>query len=304
MKTIHFFSVFLSACAYFRCSVLFACPLVSGLIDYNCNSRLKISIVGDSVVEGTGDIINDNKGGYVARLNQRFSNIRVVNLGTYGITVREILYRFKSGYFNKKIKKSDVVIIDAGRNDCRDNIPAIKIFRNLKRIIEFLRTNLNHPSLGYPFPVIATQIPIAPNSARAKCVNQLNSLLKNRISSQAPSYLRFDKLNSDILSGDGIHPDSRGYTKIAKKAARFILNVLQAKLLTDRTDQDQDGVYDFFEQLRFGTSSTNYDSDNDTLTDGLELFTFKTNPNLSDTDGDGTDDGAEIELGKNPLVAD
>lgn len=211
-----------------------ACPLVDGLLDFNCDERLKIVVTGDSVVAGVGDSENGNRGGYVKRLNQRMSSAKVVNLGTSGITSGQLLRRFTDGFYRRAVRRSDLIVIDVGRNDCRDRLPALAAFRNIKRLVSYLEDNVGQPSSS-PFILVSTQIPVL--TWRRSCVEQINRILIRRNKRKNfPAYLRFDKLPASVLSSDGLHPDSAGYRRIGNFLFRFINDELQDLMLAARPE--------------------------------------------------------------------
>lgn len=68
-------------------------------------------------------------------------------------------------------------------------------------------------------------------------------------------------------------------------------------------DDDTDGLENFIE-YHLGTNPAAYDTDNDLLADGDEYFDYFTDPLLPDTDSDGFIDGSEVESRTNPLNPD
>lgn len=277
------------------------CPLSAGLVDYNCNQKHKIVVAGDSVVAGLGDSHNNNKGGYPKRLGNLLSNSTVVNVGVSGHTTRQMLNHLRQQSLRSKIRNADVFILDGGRNDCRDGSSASSSIKNLKRTVRFIRKNIGADVDSPPLVIVATQ---APNrNERRHCIENLNRELLKRRSRSLPVRLRFDRLPASILSGDGLHPDSSGYSRMARKALKFINGKAQKLSLRDRPDSDSDGIYDRFESRRYLTDPTIADTDGDSLIDGQEAFTYLTDPLLADTDGGGVNDGQEVADGTDPLDA-
>ena len=280
-----------------------ACPLVDGLHDFNCNQTVRVVVAGDSVVYGLGDTENGNRGGYVKRLDNLLPQaVQVVGLGTSGIRSDELLRDFQSGAYRKRTRRTDILFIDVGRNDCRDNLPPLRTFRNIKRLVRWARKNIGTATQGPPFIVVTTQIP--DRERRRQCLEEINRILIQRTSRKMPAYLRFDKLPDTILGSDGLHPTSAGYQRMAKKMRRFINRRLQTRIQEERPDSDSDGIYDFHENARFGTNPELADTDEDTLLDGAEVFTHSTDPLDDDSDDDSRNDGQEISDGTDPLIAD
>lgn len=67
-------------------------------------------------------------------------------------------------------------------------------------------------------------------------------------------------------------------------------------------DKDGDGLSDG-EELKLGTSDSEFDTDGDGLADVIEISVWKTNPANADSDGDGFADGYEVINGFNPAGA-
>lgn len=254
----------------------FACPLVSDLVDRNCDGRIKITIAGDSVVAGAGDTANGHHGGYPKRLQKYLGGkVRVMNLGVYGYTTPQVLSVISSRPGRRLSRKSDYFIIDAGRNDCRDSYPTSRSLGYLSTMVKYIKRKFR-PRTKAPLILIGTEIPTTGD--RQRCVEQLNAALLQQKSARLPAYLRFDKLSAGVLSSDRIHPDSDGYQEIALFTAHYLLNGGTERALKDRPDNDKDGIYDIFEKKRYKTDPSTADSDGDGYTDGEEVFERMSDP--------------------------
>ena len=88
----------------------FACPLVGGLVDFNCDGEHKISVVGDSFVFGTGDEQNGGQGGYVLRVGRTLPSTAVNNYGLPGITTAQLLSH------HKQLNRGHYLIDDRTKN--------------------------------------------------------------------------------------------------------------------------------------------------------------------------------------------
>ena len=286
-----------------------ACPLIDGLVDYNCDGFHKVVVVGDSIVKGIGDLKFKNNGGYVRRLQRFLPKSTIVNMGKPGFSTDRLLTFYKSSLSKKgseKIKaqfsNADILIIDAGRNDFfTDGSPEVTI-TYLKRIVTYLTRQLSkdNKSSG-PLITIATLLPTTRGFQRS-FIDNVNLLLVEMFSETfLPTGIFFNTLSEDIISVDGIHPDSDGYKVIAEYAALSIATDIQDRSRAARPDSDNDGIYDRFEKPKFKTNPNEADTDKDGLLDGEEVFTYFTNPLVADTDQDGIGDGLEVEAGTNPL---
>jgi lysophospholipase L1-like esterase len=243
---------------FFFSGPVLACPPVGGLPDYNCNGKAKISITGDSVVQGFGDTEKGNRGGYVTRFNEIYPDAKLQNFGVYAITTNQLLRKHMRGEYLREIANSDLVLIDSGRNDCREGESSLRTVRDLKRLVRWVKNNnaAQHTedkgsSAGLPekqpFIIIAAQIPH--RDYRRACLEALNEeLLRNR-SSALPVLLRFDKLPSSILSSDGLHPSSSGYARMANRLSNFSQKRLLKQIDVLRPDLNSNGIYDLYEGL-------------------------------------------------------
>jgi lysophospholipase L1-like esterase len=253
-----------------------ACPLVSGLPDSNCDGRLVIAVLGDSLVAGIGDSIHSGKGGYVLRAAQRFPDATFLNFGEGGATATNIIFDVERGFTGRGhaslkagLVEADLVVLDVGRNDQWSAQSPLATRRNLKRIQTTIHNNVRQ--LTGHSPLIVTAVLMIPKRLRqAPWIGELNGLLRSSNSTNAPTDLRFDTIPKRYLSADRIHPTSQGYDKLASVFIAYMSNLYPSHVKKLRPDRDRDGLYDEFEAERFGT-----------------------NPSVTDTDYDGVPDGAD-----------
>jgi lysophospholipase L1-like esterase len=258
-------------------SNLFACPKVAGFPDFNCDGKAKLTVTGDSIVYGQGDSVNSGVGGYVKRFKQANPQVDVRSLGVTAITTRQLLRKYKQSgsTFMREAKGSDIVVIDLGRNDCRSGNSSANSVTTLKRLAKVIRERAANAESS-PFVVLATSIPN--RNYRRPCIEALNRRLLQASSASFPVVIRFDRLTSGILSGDGLHPTSNGYETIVAAFKRFISRQLPKLVNRERPDADADGIYDYFETLRYRTDPALFDTDGDGEGDGREVFELKTDP--------------------------
>jgi len=283
-----------------------ACPLIDGLVDYNCDGKHQISVTGDSVVYGTGDTLNDNHGGYVLRLKRAFKSSNVLNFGYPGITTNHLLSYYKKLFLKKprdqqvtQLGNSDIIIIDVGRNDYFNRNSSTLTATTIKRLTLFLSTELQKKFGTSPL-FVTTILPLTNREIDLGFIKQVNMVLLKIRGQSFPAFLRFDKLDPALLSEDGLHPTSAGYDVLGGIASKYITGEAQIRSKKARKDNDTDGIYDIFERKKFNTSPSVSDTDADGLKDGEEVFTYTTDPVNADTDGDGVTDGLEVEQGTDP----
>ncbi len=262
-------------------SLALACPNVGEISDFNCNSKAKVVVTGDSIVYGQGDTANNGVGGYVKRFSAQFSDVTVTNLGVTAITTNQLLRKFKESgsKFMKAAKGADLVVIDAGRNDCRTGQSTLNTLRDLRRLVKLIRTEAATAD-SEPSVVLAMQIPN--RNYRRACIDGLNRKFAQARSVSLPFYLRFDQLSSGILSADGLHPNSTGYAVMAAAFKKFIKQAWVKLIEKSRPDSDNDQIYDYFESVRYGTNATLADTDGDSKSDGQEVFETGTDPLVAD----------------------
>lgn len=262
----------------------YGCPLQSGLVDYNCDGVEKIAFVGDSLVEGVGDTENPG-GGYFARIAERYPDATVVRFGVSGVTTGRLYSLLKrrvremeSGPAENNLIDSDVLVIDVGRNDYyNDNSPPTSV-QNVKRIVKLLKTSLAARGQGVPPVIAVASLTPTKRLNQRYFIRYMNDLMAEQRSSALPLYVKLDKISKSFISGDGLHPNSSGYAKIAQIMQRYFEGKGASRALAQRLDTDADGIYDTFESSKYGTDPAVADSDSDGFTDGAEVFTHLTDP--------------------------
>lgn len=268
---------------------LYACPKVNGYSDFNCNQAVDITILGDSLGFGFGDSKNGNKGGYVLRSSRKFPNINFDNQSKSGQRTFELLgavtRAFKGESQERELRNSllnaDVVVLDLGRNDRWLFGTPEATFRNLKRIASIIKSKVAAET-GVA-PLIVTAVLMLPNrGSQGPWVKALNEIILRSNSRSAPADLRFDLVSKRLLANDQIHPTSEGYNALGKTFIAYLQKNLPKKIAALRPDGDGDGIYDFFETLRYSTDPQNADTDGDGKGDGEEIFTLGTDALVAD----------------------
>lgn len=265
-----------------------SCPLISKIPDFNCDGEISISVIGDSLVYGTGDTKNNGKGGYVFRASKKLPNIEIENLGIPGLhssTLASIIAKaFKDEdyeNFKTSLLKADYVVFDLGRNDRWDfGEPAATLAR-LKSIRSSIRKKV--AGAGKTPPLVVIAVLMLPNrGSQGPWVKMLDKLILDSDSNNNPANLRFDLVSKRLLSSDQIHPTSKGYDALSRQFTKYLTNILPSRALLQRKDEDDDGIFDTFEISKFGTDTTKSDTDGDGKSDGYEVFTSETNPLVVD----------------------
>lgn len=265
-------------------SLSHACPLISGVVDFNCDEKLTMSFMGDSVAYGFGDTKNGNKGGYVLRISKKLPGATIDNLGELGAHsgpyLRDYLAEFKKDELTNKVKsllQSDIVVLDLGRNDRWEFGLPSATYRNLQRLAKAIRSEAKTRFGSAPMVIIA-DIMLPNRGSQGPWVKELNGIILKGSNSTIPGNLRFDLVSKRLLNSDQIHPSSLGYDALAKAFLAYLKTPLTPLMKKQRPDLDDDGIYDLFEESLFRTSPELADTDGDGVKDGKEVFVDGTDP--------------------------
>jgi lysophospholipase L1-like esterase len=253
-----------------------ACPKVGRIPDFNCDSSANIVVIGDSLVYGYGDTTNGNRGGYVLRAQARLPEATVHNFGILGLKTREMLTNLEQAFkgtgdasLAEALVKADIVVLDVGRNDrWLFGLPSAAL-RNLKRARSLITTKVS--ALTGSSPLVVMAVMMYPNrGSQGPWMKELDELILKSNTPTTPADLRFDLVSKRLLSSDQIHPTPKGYKAISDVFVKYILRSYPRHTKELRVDTDRDGLYDIFEESRFGTDPTNPDTDGDGILDGDE----------------------------------
>jgi len=280
------------------------CPRINGMIDFNCDGKIKIVFAGDSIVKGVGDSRTPVEG-YPGRIQAAWPWAEIHNIGIPGITSGKLLQTFKKHLSRRRdhpikaaLHNADIIALTVGVNDYWAKTDVGVTIGNLASTVNYLRLKLRTDDGVAPFVAIGTLLPTQRSFQQpfVFAVNRL--LLQYSASKKFPVVLRFDKLKAQTksyLRPDRLHPNSTGYDAMQLVASQALLGRIQQLMSRERTDRDADGIYDEVEPL-FGTNPRRLDTDGDTLSDGDEVFQYLTDPTKRDTDGNGIDDNLELPI--------
>jgi len=208
------------------------CPDIREIADLNCDGKLQITFVGDSIVTGFGDTENRNRGGYVLRLQQKFADVIIKSVAVNGLKTGGLIELLTNALeknlspMNQTIlMESDVVILDMGRNDRLVPKPVKDTYKALQLAGNKIRKNVRKLA-GFE-PLIVTSVMMIPGRPYiAPFVRKLNSIILGGNSPERPADLRFDKVSGAFLSKDKLHPSSKGYEALSKVAEQYLLTEL------------------------------------------------------------------------------
>lgn len=206
------------------------CPSVNKVPDINCDGSVIVTIVGDSLVSGIGDEKNDNKGGYVLRASKKLKDVTFNSLGVPGIRTLELLDEIEKAFTPESgFLESDIVVLDAGRNDRWLFGEPAATYRNLKRVAT--KTKDAFKQAGKSAPVVITAVLMLPNrGSQGPWVKDLNAIILRSSSDKNPADLRFDLVSKRLLNEDQLHPTSKGYDQLAKTLVTYLTKNLPRKL--------------------------------------------------------------------------
>jgi lysophospholipase L1-like esterase len=253
-----------------------ACPLVSGLPDANCDGKIVVTVLGDSLVAGIGDVEHSNKGGYVLRAAEHFPDATFYNLGEGGATATDLIFDLERAFSGRghrrllnAVTTADLIVVDVGRNDQWRFKTPLATRRNLQRVHDIIQNNLKRLT-GHNTLVVTARLMIPKRLRQAPWIGELNGLLRSSNRKNAPTDLRFDTVPKRYLSEDRIHPTSQGYRKLASVFISYLTLTFPLHVRDIRPDRDHDGLYDEFESDRYGTLPTRPDTDGDRKRDGYD----------------------------------
>jgi lysophospholipase L1-like esterase len=247
---------------------------VSGLPDANCDGKIVVTVLGDSLVAGIGDVEHSNKGGYVLRAAEHFPDATFYNLGEGGATATDLIFDLERAFSGRghrrllnAVTTADLIVVDVGRNDQWRFKTPLATRRNLQRVHDIIQNNLKRLT-GHNTLVVTARLMIPKRLRQAPWIGELNGLLRSSNRKNAPTDLRFDTVPKRYLSEDRIHPTSQGYKKLASVFISYLTLAFPLHVRDIRPDRDHDGLYDEFESDRYGTLPTRADTDGDGTRDG------------------------------------
>jgi lysophospholipase L1-like esterase len=208
------------------------CPDIRGIVDLNCDRKLQITFVGDSIVTGYGDTENRNRGGYVLRLQNKFPEVTFKSVAVNGLKTGGLLELLNNAFNTTTspvtleiLNTSDVVIIDMGRNDRLVPKPVKDTYKALQLASNKIRRGVKRFT-GVE-PLVITSVMMVPGRPIiAPFVKKLNTIILEGSSPDHPADLRFDKVGTALLSKDKLHPSSEGYEALFKVAEKYLINEL------------------------------------------------------------------------------
>ena len=169
-----------------------------------------IVVFGDSLASGVGS--REIKGGFATRLSQRL-NVEIVNKGVSGNTTADGLKRIESDVLNLNPK---IVIISLGGNDYLRKVPQDQTEENLNEIIR----KVHEKQATVILLGIKTGI-ISDDSKK-----MFERIVAKHRPAYVPNLLGGILLKADLMS-DAIHPNDKGYDKVADKIEPVLVQLLR-----------------------------------------------------------------------------
>jgi lysophospholipase L1-like esterase len=269
-----------------------ACPLIQGLVDVNCDGRIKFVFVGDSITYGIRDPLSDTRPegfGYPARFQWRhLPQFRIGKVGRPGLTVDELNSFMRSPDQAALANRGDYVIITIGTNNYfRGARTPAQIAAVQRRVVKYYRDRGMLVTLATLYQTT--------RSYQRSFIDSVNAYLLENSTHSLPVHVRFDMIDTaGAIDFDGLHPNARGYNQMAQVAYDYIMGKAQQLARRSRPDEDKDGIYDMFELTKYHTDPSHADSDEDGLNDGVEIFTYGLDPLSPDSDHDGIEDALDL----------
>ncbi len=182
----------------------------SGEKIYFPTSGTNIIAFGDSLVYGVGATEKDN---FVAQLEKKLG-VKVLNAGLSGDTTSTAKLRLKKDVLEKEPK---IVIIVLGGNDILRRYPKEETLGNLREmILEIKNTGSTVVLSGISGGVLGNY-----NSAYRKLASELEVNYVDDVLGGI--------LGKKDLMYDAIHPNAKGYEKMADKYRELLTKILKGK---------------------------------------------------------------------------
>ena len=195
------------------------------------NAKLGLPGSGEKRVVFMGNSITE---GWIRTSPEFFTGKSYVNRGISGQTTPQMLVRFRSDVINLK---PALVVILAGTNDIAGNTgPSTleMIMDNLISMCELAKANNIKVVLSSVLP--AFDYPWKPGMQPVEKIAALNAMIKNYADQNGIVYLDYYSAMADEhkglpkeLSGDGVHPNKKGYDVMAPLAEAAIKKALDTK---------------------------------------------------------------------------
>jgi lysophospholipase L1-like esterase len=192
------------------------------------NAKLGLPGSGEKRVVFMGNSITE---GWIRTSPEFFTGKSYVNRGISGQTTPQMLVRFRPDVINLK---PALVVILAGTNDIAGNTgPSTleMIMDNLISMCELAKANKIKVVLSSVLP--AFDYPWKPGMQPVEKIAALNAMIKNYADQNGIVYLDYYSAMADErkglpkeLSGDGVHPNKKGYDVMAPLAEAAIKKAL------------------------------------------------------------------------------
>lgn len=197
-------------------------------LDWNCDGKQVVAILGDSFVAGVGDKNEKTLHGYIGRSAKALPKISILGFGTKGQDTGQLLSEVKdalearqSSELQEVLLTADVVVLDIGRNDRWLFGPPSDALSNLKEIRTLIQSEVRDET-GIA-PVVVLAVLMLPNrGAQGPWVAELNKLIFKSHKVATPANLRFDLVSKRLIGADQIHPTSRGYVELSKTFVSYL----------------------------------------------------------------------------------
>lgn len=191
-----------------------------------------ICVFGDSIVWGGGD---DELGGWVNRLRlsleDKIQKVEVYNLGITSDTSEDLLSRFEVEATARSNGAGDVALISIGVNDSATDdegnffISPAKFEENLRTITDMAKSAGYAPVLLSLYDIDESKTnPIAGANIyySEEDLDQYSQIIETVAGETEYYFLNIKNLLGTEDLEDGLHPNSAGHQKIAKKVEAFL----------------------------------------------------------------------------------
>jgi len=186
-----------------------ACPNISAMEDRNCDGKIKIVIIGDSIVYGWIGASTPSEYHSYPDYVRDVTGVEVVSYGIPGVTAQGLSDAITG---RADFNGADYGIIDVGRNGVYAGDSVSATAYDIRRLSAKLKT------LVGPDAFVTASFML--KSLRPE-VQEFNTALNRKLvamrSDNFNVLVRFNQLPTSVLSGDNLHPSYEGNVVIGQK---------------------------------------------------------------------------------------
>lgn len=186
-----------------------ACPRINNIKDRNCDGRIKIVVIGDSIVFGWGASVNSGEYRNYPDYVRDALGVEVVAFGIPGITAQGLNDAITG---RTDFNGADYGIVDVGRNGVYAGDSVSATAYDVRRLTLKLKSMMGGSSYATASILLKSLRPE---------VQEFNSDLNRKLVSMRSDnfnvVMRFNTLPTSVLTGDNLHLSYEGMVVVGDK---------------------------------------------------------------------------------------